>query len=703
MAASLFAVLVFAVYSNSFQDGFVLDSRGRILNDPRVLALNRHNLTLIFTENYWWPRGYSNLYRPVTTLSYLLNRIILPDPDDAAGYRLVNLFLHAGNAFLLYLLALWLMGRPWPAVLTASLWAVHPAATESVTNIVGRADELSAMAVLGALLIHIHLGQMEANDPNVRRPASPLRLWLWRAALMLITLAGLLAKEVAAVIPALALLFDVTFRRRSAPRGGFWARYAVFGPPLLLAGYLRAVTFAHSGPMEDPFVDNPIRGAGFLEGRLTAVKVIGKYLWLLVWPARQSCDYSYNQIPLVDWRMSRPEDWKALAALAAIVLLALAAIALYRFQKAGFFFLGFFALTLLPVSNLAFPIGTIMAERLLYLPAAGFAGCLVLAACAGAKRLGLGSRTAAAVLVLIVLAWGARTWRRNLDWTDDVTLWTTAATNAPDSFKGHLGLAEAWLYEDPPRHSIDDAIAETETAMAIVAGLPAARGPNNVYAQLGELYRQKGESLDQKGAGGVHVVTEASRTWYDRAAEVLSRGVVVDRAVAAGMRQQELARGKRPGQIAPFGLDRLYASLGLTNLRLGRPQQALAAFLEERRLDPGNPAIYRNISSAQLASGRLEEAAVALMGAQFVSNSDLDTFDIRNLYDRMDGSGCAVARRILPVLDTGCPLVHRDICAALLDVTAALLEGKADRWARQTRDLAVDRYACTTQPFDKSR
>ena len=42
--------------------------------------------------------------------------------------------------------------------------------------------------------------------------------------------------------------------------------------------------------------------------------------------------------------------------------------------------LGILSLTFLPVSNLLFPIGTGMAERLLYLPSAGFVVALVAAA-----------------------------------------------------------------------------------------------------------------------------------------------------------------------------------------------------------------------------------------------------------------------------------------------------------------------------------
>lgn len=216
LAAIVFSILVFSAYSNSLDAGFALDSRGRVLTDPRISAVNKTNLRLIFTENYWWPRGYTNLYRPITTLSYLGNRAILFHPGEAGGYRALNLLLHGANAYLLYLVALLLMEDWWSAMLTGALWAMHPVCTESVTNIVGRADELSAMAVLGALLLYVR--GASAKGLNRR---------LWQAALMLVTLLGLLAKEIAAIIPAVALLYDVACRR---PWGRSRTNAAISGP-----------------------------------------------------------------------------------------------------------------------------------------------------------------------------------------------------------------------------------------------------------------------------------------------------------------------------------------------------------------------------------------------------------------------------------------------------------------------------------------
>src|SRR6202034_866398 len=74
---ALLWVVVFAAYSNSFDAGFVYDNESAILQDTRVHEANLHNVRRILTESYWADQPNTGLYRPVTTLSYLVNYAIL--------------------------------------------------------------------------------------------------------------------------------------------------------------------------------------------------------------------------------------------------------------------------------------------------------------------------------------------------------------------------------------------------------------------------------------------------------------------------------------------------------------------------------------------------------------------------------------------------------------------------------------------------
>jgi hypothetical protein len=151
--AGLCAITLLA-YSNSFPAGFSLDSRGILLQD-RIHAATAENLQLILGHTYWWPYGESGLYRPVTTLTYLFNYAVLGNGDQPEGYHAINFLLHACNVLLVYLLARRWWKTGWKALAVAALWAVHPALTESVTNIAGRADLLAALAVLSGLWMYL--------------------------------------------------------------------------------------------------------------------------------------------------------------------------------------------------------------------------------------------------------------------------------------------------------------------------------------------------------------------------------------------------------------------------------------------------------------------------------------------------------------------------------------------------------------------
>lgn len=372
---ALFALTLLA-YSNSFQTGFPLDNRFLILEDPRLTAATADNLNLIFTQDYCYPQVVGGVYRPVTTTSYLFNYAILGSRNHPASYHWVNIALHWLTIVLVFQLVLRVLRDNALAFAVTALWALHPVSTECVTNIIGRANLLSASAVLAGVLCHLKA----AATPGLRKAP-------WLLALTTIVTLGMFSKESTIVVLAVMLIYDVTFWNETS----WLARlpgYVAISPPLLLFWQVREHLYRNLPLPQFPFVNNPLLGADFWTARMTALKILGKYLWLLVFPRGLSCDYSYNQIPPVTWRFDKWEDWKSLIALAVCALALAIAIQCYRRSKPVFFFIAFFFATLAPTSNLIILIGPLMAERFLYLPSLGFAGCLVVASMhsAGAHR-----------------------------------------------------------------------------------------------------------------------------------------------------------------------------------------------------------------------------------------------------------------------------------------------------------------------------
>jgi tetratricopeptide (TPR) repeat protein len=445
--------VVLAAYYSSFQAGLMLDSPMVISQDARIQAVTPENLRLILTEEYWHGSTASGLYRPLTTFSYLLNYAVFGNGTQPAGYHWVNFALHGVNVSLVYLLGILILGESAPAFALAALWGVHPLLTESVTNIVGRADLLAAFGVLAGLLCYVKSATTLGRHKV-----------LWVAAMLIAQAVGIFSKENAAVLPGIMLLYDLTWRKRAAWRGRALA-YAALVLPLAAFFWLRAAFPMH---ILARFAENPLMSAGFWTARLTAIKVIGKYLWLFVWPARLSADYSYNAVPLFGWHPANWEDAKALIALAVCLGAALLAVRWYRTRKPLFFFLAFFFVALAPASNLAILIGSIMAERFVYLPSIGLAGCVVAAIYELGRHVSrqrlFAVRTAWIALGLLCLAGAVRTYARNLDWLDDRSLWTSAVNVCPGSAKAHYNLGN--VAKELPG-GLSDAIAQYEAALRI--------------------------------------------------------------------------------------------------------------------------------------------------------------------------------------------------------------------------------------------
>ena len=168
--AALVGIALLA-YADSFGLGLAQDSRVIVAQDARIREDSARNLALILQKDYWWPAPGDRLYRPVTTASLLFNYAVLGNGGNAAGYHWVNFLLHAANVLLAYELALLLFRRAGPAFFAAALWATHPVCTESVANIVGRADLLAGMAVLGGLLYYVRFTAYASGRRGLRAAA----------------------------------------------------------------------------------------------------------------------------------------------------------------------------------------------------------------------------------------------------------------------------------------------------------------------------------------------------------------------------------------------------------------------------------------------------------------------------------------------------------------------------------------------------
>ena len=625
-------LLTLLAYSNSFSTGFALDNRGLLLEDTRIQNATTENIDLILHHTYWWPAGESGLYRPLTTLSYLWNYAILGNRDHPPGYHWVNFFLHAANVFLLFALMLRLLdGRDHAlrtAFVIAMLWAVHPVLTESVTNIIGRADLLAGFAVLGGFLCYL-----ESISATAWRRAA------WLAGLAVAAAIGAFSKESAVVLPGVIVLYELVCRRNwRAMLPGLLATLVPIGIML----WQRESVLSAALPAEYPFLDNPIAGAGFWAGRLTAIAILARYLALAIWPLKLSADYSYAQIPVahagvVDWIC-----WFTVAGSVAAVIF------LWKNSRLAFFFAGFAFLNLLPASNLLFPIGTMMAERLLYLPLAGLIAAAILAISAASR---ISSTTILIFAALIAAGFAVRTWLRNFDWADDRTMARAGIEAAPRSYKFHRLLAAQLLAGDPAHRDVEGAVTEADRTVAILAPVADELNSPATWNLAAACHRVKGDTLSG----------DAARAQYEEAARLAQRSIDIDKTSRAAYDRLHGITSPIPASAADG-----YRTLASAYLHLDQPGPAIAAATEAQKIDPANVGGYQELAQAFVAEDRPEDAAIALAQGMFAtSNQGLRTALLRLYQSGLDPKHCAVVPGPRgPALNPSCEIVVRDLCEA---------------------------------------
>jgi protein O-mannosyl-transferase len=428
---ALLLAVAMPVYGNTLLNSFTMDDELYILRNPTVTELSFRGLFV--------PTQFNNVFRPVTFSTFSLNWL-LSGPRPTA-YHLLNLLLHAAAALLLYLVLKRLLEAlpegtniAWVAAL---LFVVHPLHSEAVASVAGRSELLAAAFLLGAWLLHLR------DRPYL--------------ALLCLVLA-LMSKESAVVFLPLVLAADYGNGKLKP----IWRYAAICAVTAFYLALLWKVQGGRFGEKGISFLDNPLASLPSNLRILNALRIAWKYVALHFYPATLSCDYSYNSIKLfAGWSHA------ALAAFGISIVLALWSFALVT-RRSGWALAGSLYLIAFSVTaNLLVPTGTIMAERLAYLPSTGFCLLVALLWVALEKRY---KRLSWTMLALVLLVFAGRTFARNRDWKDNFTLYSAAVSAVPQSAKMHANLGGELLQ----RNQLEAAANEFQTALRIYPPYPEA-------------------------------------------------------------------------------------------------------------------------------------------------------------------------------------------------------------------------------------
>jgi Tfp pilus assembly protein PilF len=417
------AAFVALAHAPALRQGFVYDDRILIVEAPAPRSARE--LASVFAERHWFNLPY---YRPLARVTMVWQKG--RHGNDPPPYHAFNLALGAVAALLLTALlrepALGIARGP--ALVAAALFAAHPVAADCIYPISsGRETLLPVVFSLAALLAWLRPG----------RRARALALASFAAAL--------LAKEQAALVPAILALADALGLSADPPgrSARSWARrYAPVAAVLLAYAILRSL----------------VVGAAGLRLALFAAPL--SPLWSLVY-ALQTTFAPFAELVyeprLAVWLSPR----RIALALAAAALLAVAAArAEARLRRAALFFAGLALVGILPTANV-FAQEAPFAERYGLLALAGVAG--VAAAAASARPPGGARRAALAVGLALAVAAAALSRARAPAWADDLAFHTQWLRSDPEAAQPHVGLGQ-WFAE---RGSLELSLAHYEAAIAL--------------------------------------------------------------------------------------------------------------------------------------------------------------------------------------------------------------------------------------------
>jgi tetratricopeptide (TPR) repeat protein len=419
------------VYGNTLVNEFAFDDGIYIFSNPAVTNPSPRTL--------FEPTKFNNVLRPVTFATLALNWNV--GGWHPFGYHLFNLFMHAAVVLLLYLVLRRLLDSVTQGTMislaAALLFAVHPIHTEAVASIVGRSELLATGFLLAAWLLHLQDRQIPT--------------------LLCLALA-LMSKESAVAFTPLVFAGDYGRGELKPLHRYVW----IVGFTVLYLGLFWKLKGGRLGEISISFLDNPLASLPASLRILNAFRIAWKYVGLQVYPVRLSCDYSYNAILL-----SAKWSHGLLAVGAALLVFALWIWAMRARRNewclAGAIYFAGFA----PAANLLVPTGTIMGERLAYLPSAGFCVLVALALI----RLERHRRTLAwAGFTILMLLLAARTVARNRDWHDNFSLFSTDVRVVPGSAKLHCNLGGEYLRLG----QLEAAHTELQTALRIYPDFPEA-------------------------------------------------------------------------------------------------------------------------------------------------------------------------------------------------------------------------------------
>jgi protein O-mannosyl-transferase len=551
--AGIIILLTVAVYLPAMTGGFVFDDNIYITDNPMIRAGDG-------LHRFWFTTEAPDYYPLTWSVLWLEWRLW---GDNATGYHVVNIVLHAVNAVLLWLV---LRRLKIPGAWLAGLFfAVHPVNVATVAWISEQKNTLSMLFYLVAILLYLRF------DEDGR--------WKWYGLSLATFLLALLSKSAVVMLPVV-LLGCVWWQRGRVRQRDLLDAMPFF--VLSMALGLTTILFHYSHVLKG----HPVRTAGFLSRLAAAGWVPWFYLDKALLPNDLTVIYPKWDIDASRWISYVP----------GMILVGCFVVFWWKRKTWGrplLFPLGYFLVTLFPVLGFfdqSFYQYSLAADHWQYYSIIGVIALVVAAGVTiGRQTRQWGRYLGGMAGIAVVLALGGATWKRAGLYRAPETLWRDNVAKNPNAWAAHNNLGVA-LRE---KGELDEAFGHFRQAVRLKPDFPEA------HYNLGIVLLRLGKLPEATG----HF--EQALQFRPDFAEVYNNLGMIFK----GQKQYEQAI-EQFQEALKYKPDLLEArtNLGVTLSIMGRYNEAVDQFQEALRIKPDSADMHNNLGVVLAMKGSTEQA-----------------------------------------------------------------------------------------------
>ncbi len=469
--SALLLAFCFLLYGNTLWGGFVWDDRAAIIGNKDVRG-ESSMYSIIFEHDFWGQditlSDSHKSYRPLTTLSFRLNHYF--HGYSASGYHLGNILIFGFTSILVYILAKQWINSHYGPLIAAVLFTFHPIHVEAVASLVGRADSLCGLFYIAAIITYTN--SMRSKSSNL------MTILIQIIPSIILSLLACLSKEIGATIYGILIIIELiehinkTYKLGKTNDSIIRKVYNILLTfksisyvsllriicniaSLILFLLLRVRLNGKHKIYPWTILENHIALLPSFKDRfLSYAQTNSWYFFKLIFPKYLCFDYGYACIPTIH-EIFDIRNLFVLIVTFALLLFVYRSIQ-YSFRPSILLALCLILIPLLPALNIFFPVGTILAERLLFIPSTGF--CFLVAEIFtidlmqvwkwqynySLQRLRVNSRRmkllllylpAILFLLPILFLYSARIITRNIDWNSEIKIYESALFVCPHSVK----------------------------------------------------------------------------------------------------------------------------------------------------------------------------------------------------------------------------------------------------------------------------